>query len=322
MLQSVARSVIEAGPRFGESRIGAGRRVNVEYVSANPTGPMHVGHCRGAVVGDALANLLAKTGHRVTKEYYINDAGAQVIALTWAAYWRYLQAIGTQVDVEAFSALTPTGLQYQGEYLIPVGETLAAEHGKSLADVSGQPADPSVWFEIVRTATLRVMMEEIRTDLGLLGINHEVFSSEAETLASGQVDEAINALDAKGLLYEACSSHPRARHRKTGSRAPRPCSAPRSLVTTLTVHCANLMAATPILPMISLSCPEGTERRRADRRAWRRSWRLCLSYAGCRERPDRWQDGIRGCDVPDRAHHEGRRACAHVQACRHLRHTA
>lgn len=200
----------------------------MEYVSANPTGPMHVGHCRGAVVGDALANLLAKTGHKVTKEYYINDAGAQVIALTWAAYWRYLQAIGTQVDVETFSALTPTGLQYQGDYLIPIGESLAAEHGKSLADAVGQATDPSVWFDTVRAATLKVMMEEIRTDLGLLGIHHEVFSSEAETLASGQVDEAINALDAKGLLYEACSSPPRARHRKTGSRAPRPCSAPPS----------------------------------------------------------------------------------------------
>ncbi|GBQ97896.1 arginine--tRNA ligase [Asaia lannensis] len=209
VLQSVARSVIEAGPRFGESRLGAGKRVNVEYVSANPTGPMHVGHCRGAVVGDALANLLAKTGYDVTKEYYINDAGAQVIALTWAAYWRYLQAIGTEVDTEAFAALTPTGLQYQGDYLIPIGEALAAEHGKALANEAGQAADPTVWFDIVRAATLKAMMQEIRTDLAALGIHHEVFSSEAETLASGRVDEAINALDAKGLLYEGVLEPPK-----------------------------------------------------------------------------------------------------------------
>ena len=109
-------------------------RVNVEYVSANPTGPMHIGHCRGAVVGDALANLLAKAGFAVTKEYYINDAGAQVAALAWAAYWRYLQAIGTTLTEEEFAAAVPGGLQYRGEYLIPVGEALAAEHGTALAE--------------------------------------------------------------------------------------------------------------------------------------------------------------------------------------------
>lgn len=209
VLQSVARAAIAAGPRYGESLMGAGRRVNVEYVSANPTGPMHVGHCRGAVVGDALANLLAKTGHAVTKEYYINDAGAQVIALTWAAYWRYLQAIGTEVDTEAFAALTPTGLQYQGDYLIPIGQVLAAEHGRTLAGPDGQATDPSVWFEIVRSATLRAMMEEIRTDLAALGIHHEVFASEAETLASGRVNDAIEALEARGLLYEGVLEPPK-----------------------------------------------------------------------------------------------------------------
>ncbi|GBQ12781.1 arginine--tRNA ligase [Swaminathania salitolerans] len=209
VLQSVARAAIAAGPRYGESLMGAGRRVNVEYVSANPTGPMHVGHCRGAVVGDALANLLAKTGHAVTKEYYINDAGAQVIALTWAAYWRYLQAIGTEVDTEAFAALTPTGLQYQGDYLIPIGQALAAEHGRTLAGPDGQATDPSVWFEIVRSATLRAMMEEIRTDLAALGIHHEVFASEAETLASGRVNDAIEALEARGLLYEGVLEPPK-----------------------------------------------------------------------------------------------------------------
>ena len=93
--------------------------MNVEYVSANPTGPMHIGHCRGAVVGDALANLLAKTGHAVTKEFYVNDAGAQVTALAWAAYWRYLQALGSAMTEEAFNEQVPGGLQYRGEYLVP-----------------------------------------------------------------------------------------------------------------------------------------------------------------------------------------------------------
>ena len=120
--------------RYGDSAIGNGTRVNVEYVSANPTGPMHIGHCRGAVVGDALANLLAKAGYDVTKEYYINDAGAQVTALAWAAYWRYLQAIGTPLTEEDFADEVPGGLQYRGEYLVPVGERLRAEqYGASLA---------------------------------------------------------------------------------------------------------------------------------------------------------------------------------------------
>ena len=118
-------AILRAGEAYGDSAIGNGTRVNVEYVSANPTGPMHIGHCRGAVVGDALANLLAKAGYDVTKEYYINDAGAQVTALAWAAYWRYLQAIGTPLTEAEFSDEVPGGLQYRGEYLIPVGERLA-----------------------------------------------------------------------------------------------------------------------------------------------------------------------------------------------------
>ena len=105
--------MLRAGPAYGDGLTGGGLRVNVEYVSANPTGPMHIGHCRGAVVGDALANLLAKAGYAVTKEYYINDAGAQVQALGWAAYWRYLQALGTSLTQEEFSAAVPGGLQYR-----------------------------------------------------------------------------------------------------------------------------------------------------------------------------------------------------------------
>ena len=110
--------ILRVGEAYGDSDIGNGTRINVEYVSANPTGPMHIGHCRGAVVGDALANLLIKAGYDVTKEYYINDAGAQVTALAWAAYWRYLQAIGTPLSEADFSDEVPGGLQYRGEYLI------------------------------------------------------------------------------------------------------------------------------------------------------------------------------------------------------------
>ncbi|HUA77487.1 MAG TPA: arginine--tRNA ligase, partial [Acetobacteraceae bacterium] len=112
VLRGEIGEILRAGGRYGESARGAGRRVNVEYVSANPTGPMHIGHCRGAVVGDALANLLAKAGYDVTKEYYVNDAGAQVEALAWAAYWRYLEARGKPVAAEAFSKIAPGGLQY------------------------------------------------------------------------------------------------------------------------------------------------------------------------------------------------------------------
>ncbi len=136
-----------AGEAYGASTAGQGRRVNVEYVSANPTGPMHVGHCRGAVVGDALANLLAKAGYAVTKEFYVNDAGNQVAALAWASYWRYLEALGTTLTEEAFAAAVPGGLQYRGDYLVPVGQALAAEFGDGLAGPALTVADPAGWLE-------------------------------------------------------------------------------------------------------------------------------------------------------------------------------
>ncbi|MFT9297949.1 MAG: arginine--tRNA ligase [Gluconobacter sp.] len=209
VLQGVAKAVLEAGEAFGRSSIGQGTRVNVEYVSANPTGPMHVGHCRGAVVGDALANLMQAAGYKVTREYYINDAGTQVVALTWATYWRYLQVIGTDIDADTFSPLTPNGLQYQGDYLIPVAKSIAEKHGRALANDDGSPADPSVWFDIIRAETLVQMMAAIREDLEGLGISHEVFASEAETLASGRVDAAIAKLENKGLLYEGVLEPPK-----------------------------------------------------------------------------------------------------------------
>ncbi|GBQ21463.1 arginyl-tRNA synthetase [Acetobacter estunensis NRIC 0472] len=209
VLQSVARSVLAAGEAYGDSRAGADVKVNVEYVSCNPTGPIHVGHCRGAVVGDVLANLMDKAGFDVTKEFYINDAGAQVAALAWATYWRYLQAIGSTIDAEAFDALTPGGLQYRGEYLIPIGQALAETHGTALADEGGRPAKPEKWFALVKDFAVARMMDGIREDLKLLGVEHGVFTSEAKVLADGVTDRAIKALEDKGLLYEGVLEPPK-----------------------------------------------------------------------------------------------------------------
>jgi arginyl-tRNA synthetase len=200
--------MLEAAEAYGDSAVGAGRRADVEYVSANPTGPMHVGHCRGAVVGDALANLLDKAGWAVTKEYYINDAGAQVQALAWAAYWRYLQALGTPLTEEEYAANTPSGLQYRGEYLIPVGEALKARYGDALAP-GALPADPALWLETVRPFTVDAMMAEIRQDLAALGVRHDVFISEAELVRAGVADRAIAALAERGLVYEGVLEPPK-----------------------------------------------------------------------------------------------------------------
>lgn len=209
VLQEVAAQVLRAGDSYGDGHVGDGVKVNVEYVSANPTGPMHVGHCRGAVVGDALANLLSKAGYGVTKEYYINDAGAQVTALAWAAYWRYLQAIGTTLTQDEFAALVPGGIQYGGDYLVPVGEELAARHGTSLAADGGRPAPVDVWMQTVRTETVARMMAMIREDLEALGVHHDVFTSEAKILADGETNRAIDRLTAKGLIYEGVLEPPK-----------------------------------------------------------------------------------------------------------------
>jgi arginyl-tRNA synthetase len=203
------REILRAGSAYGDSTIGTGTCVNVEYVSANPTGPMHIGHCRGAVVGDALANLLAKTGHDVTTEYYVNDAGAQVTALAWAAYWRYLQAIGTTLSEADFSDEVPGGLQYRGEYLIAVGERLAEQYGTSLAQPDGGIAAPEVWLDIVRDFTIKAMLQEIREDLHQLGVKQDVFSSERALIESGAVDAAIDWLHSQGLIYEGVLDPPK-----------------------------------------------------------------------------------------------------------------
>ena len=185
------RQAIRAGARYGRSGIGQGEKTNVEYVSANPTGPMHVGHCRGAVFGDALANLLAFTGFDVTREYYINDAGAQVDVLARSAFLRYREALG-----EAIGEI-PEGL-YPGEYLKPVGEALAKEFGKSLA---GKPE--SEWLAPVRAKAIAMMMDEIRADLAGLGVRHDVFFSERSlTEQRDEVGATIEKLRKDGEVYE------------------------------------------------------------------------------------------------------------------------
>jgi arginyl-tRNA synthetase len=189
---SVLRMVLEQGESYGRSAIGKGEAVNIEYVSANPTGPMHVGHTRGAVFGDALANLLAFTGSAVTREYYINDAGAQVDALGRSAYLRYREALGEDIGE------IPEGL-YPGDYLKPVGQELAAEHGDEL-----RAMPEAKWLPIVRATALKAMLAMIEDDLLALGIRHDVFFSE-RSLSEGPCDEiaeTINDLKARGLIYK------------------------------------------------------------------------------------------------------------------------
>jgi arginyl-tRNA synthetase len=181
--------VLDAGTSYGDSELGHGRRVNVEYVSANPTGPMHVGHGRGAVVGDALAALLEKVGFQVCREYYINDAGAQVDVLARSLYLRYREAHG-----EAIGEI-PQGL-YPGEYLKDTAWLLAKRDGIKWL---GQPE--AAWLGEFRDFAIASMMSVIRTDLGALGVEHEVISSEREIVAAGEIEKAIAALDKQGLIY-------------------------------------------------------------------------------------------------------------------------
>ena len=197
--QGVVRTVLTEGASYGRVAAGSKGRVNVEYVSANPTGPMHVGHCRGAVFGDALANLLAFAGHDVTREYYINDAGAQVDVLARSAHLRYREALG-----EAIGDI-PAGL-YPGDYLRPVGVALAKEFGNSLLDKA--EAD---WLPVVRERAIAAMLAMIREDLAALNIHHDVFFSEASLKGGGrdQVQAAIDVLSAKGLIYSGQLPRPK-----------------------------------------------------------------------------------------------------------------
>jgi len=198
-LRALLPVILSRGESYGDSQAGQGLRTDVEYVSANPTGPMHVGHCRGAVVGDALANLLSKAGYAVTKEYYVNDAGAQVLALAYAAYWRYLQALGTSLTEEEYAQSVPGGLQYRGDYLIAVGAALAAEYGDSLAP-GAMPLGAPDWLDAVRDFTVARMMEAIREDLAALGVAHDVFISERALVEAGTLDRAEELLRERDLI--------------------------------------------------------------------------------------------------------------------------
>ncbi|TNC52751.1 arginine--tRNA ligase [Rubellimicrobium rubrum] len=193
--QGVIRAVL-TDPAYGRSTLGQGRRVNVEFVSANPTGPMHVGHTRGAVFGDALARLLAFAGWDVTREYYINDGGAQVDVLARSAYERYREANGLSPEIAE-------GL-YPGDYLVPVGEALKEKYGDTLLD-----KPESEWLIPVRDIATDAMMGMIREDLALLGVQMDIYSSEKALYGTGRIEEAIDRLRSQGLIYEGILEPPK-----------------------------------------------------------------------------------------------------------------
>ncbi len=192
----VLRAVLVSGTDYGRSTLGAGQKVNVEFVSANPTGPMHVGHTRGAVVGDALSNLLAFAGWNVTREYYINDGGAQVDVLARSAYERYREAHGLEPEIRE-------GL-YPGDYLIPVGEALKAKYGDSLLDKGEQ-----FWLAEVRDFATQMMMAEIRRDLALMGVHMDIYSSEKALYGTGEIEAAIETLRGMDLIYDGVLEPPK-----------------------------------------------------------------------------------------------------------------
>ncbi len=194
--QGVVKAALNAPDAYGRSSLGQGARVNVEFVSANPTGPMHVGHTRGAVFGDALSSLLAFAGYDVTREYYINDGGAQVDVLARSAYERYREANGLEPEIRE-------GL-YPGDYLIPVGEALKAKYGTSLLD-----KPESEWLVDVREFATDAMLEMIREDLRLLNVEMDVYSSEKALYGSGRIEAAIDRLRAAGLIYEGTLEPPK-----------------------------------------------------------------------------------------------------------------
>ncbi|MGQ0660723.1 arginine--tRNA ligase [Sphingosinicella sp.] len=201
----LARSVWEAelatilaeGADYGRSEMGGGQTVNVEYVSANPTGPMHMGHCRGAVVGDALASVLEYAGHKVIREYYVNDAGAQVDMLARSVHLRYREALGEEIGE------IPEGL-YPGAYLVPIAHRLATHHGDAF--VSKPEGE---WLALFRRETVAAMIELIKADLALLGIHHDLFSSEAELQAAGKPEAAEAWLRERGLVYDGMLEAPK-----------------------------------------------------------------------------------------------------------------
>jgi len=196
-IQNQVAVILDKGLDYGRSTYGNNEKVNVEYVSANPTGPLHVGHCRGAVFGDALATLLDYVGFDVAKEYYINDAGGQINTLAQSAYHRYLEALGEDVGE------VPEGL-YPGKYLIPVGNALVEKYGDSL-----KGKDESEWLEDLKAFASSAMMDLVRDDLETLGIKHEVFFSEKSMHDNGDIQKGLEALEEKGLIYTGVLEAPK-----------------------------------------------------------------------------------------------------------------
>ncbi len=201
---SILRDCLRRGEGFGDSTLGGGRKVNVEFVSANPTGPMHVGHARGAVIGDALAGLLEKAGYRVTREYYVNDAGAQVDALARAAHARYRQALGRLSEDDIAAMLAGKEIEYGGDYLVPVGQALAGEAGDRWADTP-----ETEWLPEIRDRAVAMMLDLIRDDLAALGVTFDVFTSERALVAAGRVDDTLSFLEDKGLIYTGVLEPPK-----------------------------------------------------------------------------------------------------------------
>ena len=197
--RNVLKTIIKSGSSFGRSELGLGKKVNVEYVSANPTGPMHVGHCRGAVVGDVLANLLSFTGHDVVKEYYINDAGGQIDVLAKSVFLRYREALGENIGK------IPEGL-YPGDYLVPVGEALKKEFGDKLLTMSEEERLP-----LIKERSVDAMMRMIRDDLAALNVHHDVFFSEKTLHADNAkaIRSTINDLTLKGYVYKGTLPPPK-----------------------------------------------------------------------------------------------------------------
>lgn len=201
------KEILTQENNFGSSTVGNGTKVNVEYVSANPTGPLHVGHGRGAIFGDVLSELLAKAGFEVTKEYYINDAGAQVDVLAQSTYVRYLQALGEDAEI-------PEGC-YPGDYLIPTGQAIADADGDKWKN-----AEQSEWLPYFREYSVNAMMSLIKEDLAVLGIKQEVFSSEKKLVDDGMVDTSLDTLTKRGLIYEGVLEPPKGK--KPDDWEPRP----------------------------------------------------------------------------------------------------
>ncbi|MCB1537997.1 MAG: arginine--tRNA ligase [Rhodospirillales bacterium] len=192
---------------FGDSDLGAGQKVNVEYVSANPTGPIHFGHTRNAVFGDALARLLEKSGHKVTREYYTNDAGAQVDTLARSVYLRYREALGEKIEI-------PQGF-YPGDYLVPVAREIAREKGREWLD-----APESVWLEEIKRRAVAAMMELIEKDLKLIDVRFDVFTSERALTEAGSVDRAVKKLEDMGLVYTGVLPPPKSKKVKVEDWEP------------------------------------------------------------------------------------------------------